>query len=132
MFKDIIKLPIISVIIFILLLLIGCFILTSCNSNKKTEPIITEYEVLSVHQYVENITNGFGGVKDINICYYFTYVDEKGNLKEEKSFENLKNGYTKVIIGDTNKYVIEKRGSSTYKNLYLTKETLQNIELNSN
>lgn len=103
---------------------------TQMTEEEKQEYIkahTKEYEVLSVIQYIATKTNGYGGVQGHDLCYAFTYVDENGELKQVDKFKHLEYGLTKVLIGDTNKYVIEN-GFDDYRYLYLTKETLQNIE----
>ena len=80
------------------------------------------YEVLSVYQYVHRRTNALGGIKNENVCYYFTYLS--GNsLKTYEGFEDLPYGLTHLKLGKKDEYVTNPDG----KYLYLTKETLKNI-----
>lgn len=89
---------------------------------------IHRYDVVSVNKYVRTETNQFGGVVDTDICYTFEYIDGAGNLKHIDDFEHLEYGLTKVVVGDSNQYIIDTNGEDV-RYLQLTKETLQNIQL---
>lgn len=89
----------------------------------KEVPLLIEYEVLSVGQYIETHTNGYGAVLNQELAYYFTYIDENGVL-HNNTISHSEHGMSKVCIGEENKYIIEHNGTKTYKYLYLTKETL--------
>lgn len=92
---------------------------------------IHTYEVVGVAKYVRTKTNTMGGVLDTDICYAFEYIDGNGNLKSVADFEHLEYGLTKVVIGDTDAYIINTNGEDT-RTLQLTKETLKTIQtLNS-
>ena len=95
----------------------------SNNYNNSTPSVIT-YEVVSVQCYIQNETNGYGAITDSYKAYAFTYSDGN-NLHEIVDFENLEYGLTKVKLGDKNEYVV---GYGENKTLYLTKETLSNIQ----
>ena len=92
---------------------------------------IYEYEILSVSQYVKNVTNGFGGVVRTEVCYTFCYLDE-GTLNQVDDFSHFENGLTKLVIGDSDKYIVDTNGADTYRYLQLTEETLKNIKTLSN
>lgn len=123
------KIMIIS-ILSIILLLSGCTIgnVTFGTSTVPTKeaPVLKEYEVLNVGQYIETHTNAWGAVLRQEPAYYFTYIDEEGILHTE-SISHSNYGLCKVCVGDENKYVIEEKGVDTYKYLYLTKECLENM-----
>ena len=89
---------------------------------------IHRYEVVGVSQYVRNQTNNFGGIIDTDICYAFQYLDGN-NLKTVENFEHLEYGLTKIIVGDSNMYIVDTNGIDDYRYLQLTKETLQNIKV---
>lgn len=89
---------------------------------------IYRYEVVGVSQYVRNQTNNFGGIIDTDICYAFQYLD--GNtLKTIEGFEHLEYGLTKIVVGDSNMYIVDTNGIDDYRYLQLTKETLQNLKV---
>ena len=101
------------------------------EQEAKRESNIYRYELISVAQYVKNITNGFGGVQRTEVCYTFCYLDN-GVLKQVDDFSHLEYGLTKVIIGDSDMYIVDTNGVDDYKYLQLTKETLQNIKTLAN
>ena len=118
----------------IAVLLIGIIISSGCTignitfgtsySPPKEVPPPLEYEVLNVGQYMETHTNGYGAVLSQELAYYFTYIDENGNLCDD-TISHSKYGLCKVCIGEENKYVVERKGVDTYRYLYLTEETLR-------
>lgn len=115
-----------SILAFLLLFSIGfCGCMASTSEPQKTTER-HEYEVLSVFQYMYPETNGYGGIYGVKMLYCFTYLDENGNLCGDSC--RIQNG--EVCIGDENKYVIEKGSTDTYKWLYLTEDTLKNIQIN--
>ena len=89
---------------------------------------VYEYEVLEVYRRIKQETNRFGGVIDEYPVYVFTYTDGD-TLQEEDTYRHFDNGYTQVKIGDTNKFVVDKNGNSKKCTLYLTKETMQSLQL---
>ena len=109
----------------ILILIIAFILLCACRAavTEPTEPVINEYEVMSVYQYTDTITNKFGGVIDTKVKYCFTYIGDDGQLHECKDFYHTEYGIWKLHIGKKNKYVT--KGSE--KHLYLTKETFKNL-----
>lgn len=122
--------------IFLLILLI----LTGCNncdeqtfeisSNIYEELGAHEYKVISVYQYFKATkTNFFGEVLDQELRYCFTYIGDDGKLHEFNDFEHTEYGLWKVCVGDENKYVV-KEGFDTYRWLYLTEDTLSNMQIN--
>ena len=92
---------------------------------------IHRYEIISVSQYVKNVTNGFGGVVRTEVCYTFCYLDN-GVLKQVDDFSHLEYGLTKLVIGDKDMYIIDTNGADDYKYLQLTEETLKNIKTLAN
>ena len=85
------------------------------------------YEVVGVSKYVRVKTNSRGGIMETDICYTFQYIDADGELKHVDNFEHLEYGLTKVVLGDTDAYIINTNGEDT-RTLQLTKETLKNIQ----
>ena len=98
------------------------------EQEQKREANISRYEVVHAAQYVRTETNQFGGVTDTDICYTFQYL-QGDTLKSVDGFEHLEYGLTKVIVGDSDMYIIDRNGVDEYRYLQLTKETLKNIEL---
>jgi hypothetical protein len=90
------------------------------------ESRIKRYEIASVHKYVKNVTNNFGGVVRTEVCYSFTYIDGN-NLCHVDNFQHFEYGLTKVILGDKDLYIINNNGETT-RTLQLTKETLANMQ----
>lgn len=103
------------------------FTMPSCTSNGTNNKIKynnkTEYEVCSVMEYTQNVTNQYGGITKTYSCYSFTYIDNNGDVQTIDDFQNNPYGYTHLKISKSNKYVID--GSDKY--LYLTKETLNSL-----
>ena len=124
------KKKIVAILLFCNLFLLGCTIgnVTFGTSYvpPKEVPAPLEHEVLNVGQYMETHTNGWGAVISQELAYYFTYIDENGNLCDD-TISHSEYGLWKVCIGEENKYVIEKKGADTYRYLYLTEETLRGI-----
>lgn len=85
--------------------------------NKK----VTSFEVLNLSQYVQNITNGFGGIVRTEIKYTFSYINENGKLVHVDSWDPAN-----VEIGSETKLVQDKNigGGIT---LVVDKETFNNI-----
>ena len=96
---------------------------TDTAGTKKNS--VKKYEVVSVYQYISIETNRFGDVKDQSLKYSFMYVDNNGRLHKVDEFEHVESGYTQVCIGDKDEYVVKQ---DTYRILYLTKETLKNMQ----
>ena len=88
---------------------------------------IHKYEIISVSQYVKNVTNKLGGVVRTEVCYTFCYL-ENGVLQQVDDFTHLENGLTQLVIGDSNMYIVDANGANTYRYLQLTEETLKNIK----
>lgn len=86
---------------------------------------IQNYDVLSVFQYAKPVTNGFGGIIRVDVCYAFTYLDSSGNLQSVNGFQNLEYGLTKVCYGESDKYVVDSYDNTKY--LYLSPATLSSL-----
>jgi hypothetical protein len=110
-------------ILLITILLICVIGLTACE-EKPDEPIET-YDVVSVYIYEYPITNRMGGVHDVEIRYYFTYLDAEGKLKHEDSF-NHSLSYEYVALGDKNQFIINPNDNTRV--LYLTKDTMDKLQ----
>ena len=83
--------------------------------------------VMSVYQYMKvTKTNYFGAVLDQELRYCFTYIGDDGQLHEFDDYEHTEYGLWKICIGDENKYVV-RDGFDTYRWLYLTEETFNNM-----
>jgi hypothetical protein len=108
--------------------------LTGCNSEPMTKEErdayeasrTHEYQVVSVYQYIATQTNNFGAVTNQELKYCFTYIGDDGQLHQIDNFEHTEYGLKKVCIGSENKYVV-KDGFDTYRWLYLTEETFNNM-----
>lgn len=120
---------ILSILIMVMLCLVGC------NSEPMTEEeraayeesITHEYKVVSVYQYMKvTRTNYFGVPLSQELRYCFTYIGDDGQLHEFEDFEHTEYGLWKICIGDENKYIV-RDGFDTYRWLYLTEETLNNM-----
>ena len=123
-------------ILGILIALMACLMM-GCDTEPMTEEERAAYEasrtyvydVVSVNQYLKTTqTNYFGAPISQEIRYYFTYIDENGNLCEFEDFEHTEYGLWKICVGDENKYIV-KDGIDTYRWLYLTADTLKNMEM---
>ena len=115
--KRIISCLIVTIICLCTLLLASC-------EEAQEKPIET-YDVVSVYIYEYPITNRMGGVHDVEIRYYFTYLDSEGKLKHEDSFEHSYT-YEYVALGEKNQYVINPNKNT--KVLYLTKDTMDKLQ----
>ena len=122
------------------ILLILVMSLTGCNSEPLTEEEKQaieaskwhEYQVVSVYQYMKvTKTNYFGAVLDQELRYCFTYIGDDGQLHEFDDYEHTEYGLWKICIGDENKYVV-RDGFDTYRWLYLTEETFNNMPSKQN
>ena len=120
---------ILSILIMVMLCLVGC------NSEPMTEEERAayeasrthEYKVVSVYQYMKvTKTNYFGAPLSQELRYCFTYIGDDGQLHEFEDFEHTEYGLWKICIGDENKYIV-RDGFDTYRWLYLTEETLNNM-----
>ncbi|MBQ8806393.1 MAG: hypothetical protein IJZ68_08070 [Bacteroidaceae bacterium] len=89
---------------------------------------VYEYDVLEVYRRIKQETNRFGGVIREYPVYVFTYMDGS-TIREEDAYRHFDDGYTQVKIGDANKFVVDENGSSRKCILYLTKETMQNLQM---
>ena len=96
--------------------------------ERKNVRKIHEYKVVSVYRYISTTTNNFGGVIRQDPKYMFTYIGDDGQLHEVYDYEHTEYGLWKVCIGEENKYVV-KDGFDTYKWLYLTEDTITNMEI---
>lgn len=92
----------------------------------KKENNILRYEVISVSKYIKNTTNRFGGIVDTEVCYTFQYLDN-GVLKNVTDFTHHEHGLSKVIIGDTDMYIIDNNSLDQYRYLQLSEETLKKL-----
>ena len=109
--------------LMVTIICICTLLLTSCEEVQE-KPIET-YDVVSVYIYEYPITNRMGGVHDVEIRYYFTYLDAEGKLKHEDSFEHSYT-YEYVTLGEKNQYVIDPNENT--KILYLTQETMNKLQ----
>lgn len=99
------------------------------EQERKYQENVHRYEVVGVSKYVRNQTNQFGAITDTDICYAFEYKDGSGKLHSIQNFEHLDYGLTKVIIGDTNMYIVDTNSIDTYQYLQLTEETLSELKI---
>ncbi|MBE5812146.1 MAG: hypothetical protein E7314_00635 [Clostridiales bacterium] len=120
----------IGVVIVACLIVVGvaaCIIVSILKQDEPLPPYeeqIVTYEVVSVYKYVRNETNIWGGVTDTDICYNFSYISN-GNLYHIEDFIHYDYGLTKVIVGTSDCYIVNKYTDERY--LQLTKETLRSL-----
>lgn len=117
---------VLGILIMITLCLTGCA--NNNTSEVQTGYKTSEYKVVSVVQYTRAITNRFGGVEEYRLNYTFTYIGDDGQLHQFDEFEHTEYGLWKLAIGTENKYVVVDKGLDTYRYLYLTEETLLNMQ----
>lgn len=120
---------ILSILIMAMLCLVGCNSEPLTEEEKQVieESRTHEYKVVSVYQYMKvTRTNYFEAPLSQELRYCFTYIGDDGQLHEFEDFEHTEYGLWKLCIGDENKYVV-KDGVDTYRWLYLTEETLNNM-----
>ena len=98
--------------------------LSSCQEMNAVDEPIERYEVVSVHIYQRPVTTGMGGVRNVEIKYYFSYIDNEGHLNHVDNFDHSQK-YEYVELGDKNEYVINPNDDT--KVLYLTKETMEKL-----
>lgn len=115
-----------SLAILLTMTLFGCQEMTEEERAQWLAERTNTYEVLSVSQYTKPVTNNFGGVIRTEVCYTFSYIDGNGELCIEDDFQHFEYGLTKICLGEADQYVTVSRGD-TYRYLYLTKETIQNM-----
>lgn len=117
-------------IIFVILIVVLYISLVKWSYDVTEGKSYEEYQVISVYQYTSIETGIFGKVKDQDICYYFTYIDDDGVLHEYEKFELVEtpSGYNKLCIGEENKYVKIESELGINEYLYLTEEKLNNIQ----
>ena len=110
-----------------ILLLITLFLICICFIGCENEPhesATLEYKVISVQTYMKvTSTNGFGAIRDQDLRYNFTYVDEQGNLYQFKDFYHTEYGRYKLCVGTVNKYVVK----DGHHYLYLTEEMFDRL-----
>ena len=105
----------------------ACKPMTEEEQKAYREKHTKTYEVLSVYRYSKPITNNWGAVLEVKLCYSFVYVDSNGRLHTVNDFEDTNYGLTKVEIAEKDYYYIYSGGIDTYRTLYLTKETLKSL-----
>ena len=81
---------------------------------------VFEYEVLNLSQYVQNKTNGFGGIVDTKVMYTFSYINEDGQLTHIDAWNP-----STVEIGNETKLIHDK--NTGRRTLIVDKNTLNNM-----
>lgn len=116
-------------IVLTLYLTVGCSSFPTTGEERAAYGVsrTQEYKVVSVYQYIAVQTNNFGAVLDQELKYCFSYIGNDGQLHQFDNFEHIEYGLWKIYIGNENKYVIKNDGIDTYRYLYLTEETLNNM-----
>lgn len=119
---------ILAFLIVSMLCLVGCDYepMTEAERAAYEASRIHEYQVVSVYQYISTRTNNFGAIIDQELKYCITYIGDDGQLHQFDDFEHTEYGLWKVCIGEENKFVV-KDGFDTYRWLYLTEETFENM-----
>lgn len=116
------------ILLLIILSLILSF-LVGCE-QEPPEPKVYEYKVISVQTYMKvTSTNTFGAILRQELRYNFTYIDSDGQLYQFSDFYHTQGGCWKLCLGKENKYVVKEHGMSTYRYLYLTEETFNNLSV---
>ena len=104
-------------------LLLICICFVGCE-NVPHEPVIREYRVISIQTYMKlTSTTGFGSIRDQDLRYNFTYIDDQGNLHQFTDFHHTEYGCYKLCVGTENKYVVK----DDYHYLYLTEEMFDRL-----
>ena len=119
---------ILMVIVAIFVIGICIIAMVACSDVPEEYPV-ERYDVVSTHLYQHIETSSFGKVTDVDIKYYFSYVDADGHLKHVDEFDHS-GRYEYVEIGEKNEYVIDPNNNT--KILYLTQETLENLNTINN
>lgn len=109
------------------MMLCGCGKIPEEDKLAYAEQHHHEYEVVSVYQYIKTETNVLGGIMRQEPRYCFNYIGDDGNLHQFDDYEHTEYGLWKICIGDENKYVVDD-GIDTYRWLYLTEDTLKNMQ----
>lgn len=123
-----------KIIILSIVLIFICTCFAGCESEP-CEPIISEYEVISVQTYMKISTGTFGDIIDQELRYNFIYIDSEGELHQFTDFYHKESGLSrrmKLRVGIENKYVIERCGDSTNHYLYLTEEMFDRLSQHVN
>ncbi len=94
------------------------------ETSTEAQETIVAYDVISVNTYVKTTTNSFGGDVVTQIRYAFVYSDGI-QLKFVDDFYHNTHGYTKIVIGDRNSYIVNSTDNT--KILQLTKDTLESL-----
>ena len=117
----------VSLICFVLFL--GLMFCAGCSGGSESHPETSvTYEVLSIYQYPQADTNGYGGVYGYNVGYHVSYIDENGNVGEleMRNQSDWDNPNMLVTIGNETKLVVTSKGKKT---LYLTKEDFEKMNV---
>ena len=115
---------IITVIAIILLFTL----LMSCSMElTESEPVIHEYELLSIYPYTDTRTNDRGGVISQSLKYVVVFTDGK-NVYQSDTF-CPENGDTFYLSEDGNKYKVAYYAGRTYEAVFLLKEMFENLGL---
>ena len=127
--KKAVKIISILLVLSVVLCLTGCKVeMTEEERQAYIKANTHEYEVVSVHQYIKTETTRYGHIISQEPRYTFTYIGGDGQLQQIDEFCHTEHGLWKVCLGEENKYVEKTDGIDTYKYLYLTKETLANMD----
>lgn len=127
--KKAVKIISILLVLSVVLCLTGCKVeMTEEERQAYIKANTHEYEVVSVHQYIKTQTTRYGHITSQEPRYTFTYIGGDGQLHQESDFYHTEYGLWRVCLGEENKYVETTDGVDTYKYLYLTKETLANMD----
>lgn len=127
--KKLLKITSVLLVLIIVMTLAGCkFEMTEEERQAYIKANTHEYEVVSVHQYIKTETTRYGHITNQEPRYTFTYIGGDGQLQRIDDFCHTEYGLWKVCLGEENKYVEKTDGVDTYKYLYLTKETLANMD----
>lgn len=106
----------------ILILLCGC---SRSKPAQKAEP--KHLQVYSVATYLKTTTNQFGAITSEKITYTFTYITSSGKVKIFDSYDPDHYNHS-IQVGDTDELVLYSTDLLSGRSiLYLTKETISNL-----
>ena len=105
-----------------------CVLFRSCSIELiESEPVIHEYELLSIYPYTDTRTNDRGGVISQDLKYVVIFTDGK-NVYQTDTF-CPENGDVFYLSEDGNKYKVAKYAGAIYEAVFLSKEMFTSLGL---
>lgn len=121
------------------LLLIACMLLAGCEPMTPEEMAQREsewqafresrtkkFEVTSVSKGLKTTPRGYGRM-EVEVCYNFTFINERGEKEVWYEFVHYEGGNTQVIYGDTDQFIEIEAGDHEYY-LQLSPETEERLK----